>query len=483
MLKYIFIIIALSCVIYLNTLNNAFVSDDIPAIVNNPDIAHIFHNRNSPAFLNSLNYLIAKLNPVPYHLANIILHSLNSILVFFFLLLFFRQGPAFWGSLIFATHPIHTEAVTWISGRPYSLLTFFVLSSFLLYVSATAQSKLKMGKLFSSLVMFVFVLSLSPAALFFPVILVLYDFCFRKDWKKNWKLWLIFFIPAVLSILFIRAAIKYRVVTVAQDTGSAALTNPIFNMAYSIFSHLSLLIWPKNLTLYHEPYIISRLGIGLETFFLVLIILSLPLIFKKARVVFFAVCFFVLFLAPTYSPVTISWLVAERYLYLPSVAFSIFAAFLISKYSRTIKSKRLINIILIFLVALYSLRTIIRNFDWRSHASIWRVTVKTSPLSPRAHNNMGDVYSQEGNLEKAAQEFMKAIELKPNYADAQHNLAYTYQKMGKIEEATINYKRALNINPSLYQSYQNLGVIYFNLGQKQKAEEYFSKAEDIRKVK
>jgi len=118
-MKYIFIVLALGSLIYANTLKNEFVSDDIPAIVNNPDISRLSFNGNLVTFSNSLDYRIGRLDPFIYHLTNLGLHLANSILVFLFLRLFFSPSACFWTALIFVVHPVHAEAVTWISGRPY----------------------------------------------------------------------------------------------------------------------------------------------------------------------------------------------------------------------------------------------------------------------------------------------------------------------------------------------------------------------------
>ena len=489
--KYLLIIIFLSSVIYANTLKNEFVSDDVPAIKNNPRISEIFSAREFVGFTYSLNYLIGKLNPVYYHLTNIFLHSLNSILVFFFLCLFFKPYPSFFGALIFAAHPIHTEAVTWIAGRPYVLMALFFLCSFFLYLRATSQDKLRLFIFFASLV--VYYLCLCYATIFgfvFPAMVILYDFTFGR-WRKNWKLWLIFLIIAATRLFLILGTIKQRIADVAVDIGRSQPGNPLFNMAFSIFTHLRLLIWPQNLTLYHEPVTTSISILILEILLLVTLILCLPLIFKKAKVLFFAICIYILFLTPTYSPKVISWLIAERYLYFPSIALSMFAAFFVQKQSVAVrklhgryveveKSKKLLNVILIVLVALYSWRTIVRNTDWRTHASIWRATAKVSPYSPRAHNNMGDVYSLEGNPQLAVLEFRRAIELRPDYADAYHNLATTYYNMGRVQEAIENYKKAISFNSKLYQSYVSLGGVYFNMGRLAQAKEYLLKAQELK---
>ena len=310
--------------------------------------------------------------------------------------------------------------------------------------------------------------------------LILYDFTFGR-WRKNYKLWSVFLLPILLKFLLPGAlGVRQRVMQVGFTAGQPSLSNPIFNLAYSFFSHLGLLVWPLKLTLYHEPNIISSLALGLEICLLAGLFLSLPFIFRKARPIFFALGFFMLFLLPTYSPVTVSWLVAERYLYFSSLALSMVFAFAVDKYAQESRAKKLANLLLVFLLAFYSWRTIARNADWKTFASIWRATLAVSPLSPRAHNNMGDVYFREGNLQQAAEEFIRAIELQPDYAEAYHNLANTYQQMGKIDEAIINYQKAVSLNPSLYQSYQNLGVIYLNKGRSDTAKEYFRRVLEVK---
>ena len=118
----------------------------------------------------------------------------------------------------------------------------------------------------------------------------------------------------------------------------------------------------------------------------------------------------------------------------------------------------------------------VRNIDWKDEDHLWLAAAKASPSSPQNHNNLGDYYARHGDLEKAAEEFKKAIELKPNYGDAYHNLANTYQKMGKIAEAIENYQKALSFNPRLWQSYQNLAALYFEQQDFESARENLEKA-------
>jgi len=134
---------------------------------------------------------------------------------------------------------------------------------------------------------------------------------------------------------------------------------------------------------------------------------------------------------------------------------------------------------LVVIIASLSARTIVRNQDWKNEDTLWVATAKVAPSGQQIHNNLGDVYARQGDLNKAAEEFQKAIGINPNYADAYHNLGNTYQAMGQLEAAVENYKKALSINPNLWQSYQNMAAIYFNAEQFDLALENIKKALEI----
>lgn len=486
--KHIYLILIFACFLaYANSLNNAFVSDDIEGIVNNPLLAKPLNYWALPfGLITSLNYLVFGLNPFSYHLINIILHYSCTVLVFLFLGLFFSQQAGFWGALLFALHPVHTEAVSWVSGGPYLVTTLFILAIYLLYYRASYFEQLsrqqKSISYLSALLLFTYYLIGSHS--FFaltPFLLVSCDIIFQK-WRKNWKLWIPFLAILILRLLFTGSSLAGRIASVAQDVGTTR-SNPVFNLAYSLSTHFMLLIWPDKLTLYHEPAVVSQAVLIVELSATCLLFITLLLLFisKKAKEIVFGLIIFIIFLAPTYSPVTISWLVAERYLYLPSLLLVIMLCFI---YDRClVKSSGLKAKFIVFLAALsavYLARTVIRNEDWKTPERFWRATVEISQLSPRSHNNMGDVYGREGNIAGAIREFKEAISLRPDYADAYHNLANTYQSQGNIKEAVQNYQKAISIRPQLAESRINLGVIYINSGAVEPAIEQFEAALKIK---
>jgi tetratricopeptide (TPR) repeat protein len=202
--------------------------------------------------------------------------------------------------------------------------------------------------------------------------------------------------------------------------------------------------------------------------------------YKKNKPVFFWLAFFVIVLLPTLTPFKISWVVAERYVYLGSLGIFVVIAMLFDKIaSFNVNAKMVAYTAIVLIVASLSARTIVRNKDWKSEDSLWFATARVAPSGQNIHNNLGDVYARNGNYEKAIEEFTKATQINPNYADAYHNLANTYGQIGNYNEAMANYQKALEFNPKLWQSYQNLGSIYADLGNFDLAAENMKKAIEI----
>jgi hypothetical protein len=504
--KYVYIfLVALCFLVYANSLPNQFVSDDVADIVENKDLGdtarYLMFPHNT---LNSLVYRATKTNPVPYHAVSILAHSVMTILVFVFLSLFFRQRASLLGAALFAVHPIHAEAVTWISGRPYVLVGLFTLGTLLLYYRATRQlgsiqpqgltavqpqrpdsvQTVYIRWYLGALAVFSYFIYRNFAFYFvFPVLLVIFDATFQRI-RRTWK-WIVpFFIILVLRLYMSKMDIAGRAVSVSKEMeGGFQWTNPLFNMVYSLFSHLGLLFWPAELSLYHEPPIITIFWLRMGLLALVFGAVVLTIIYERARPVFFGILLFALFLAPTYSPVTISWLLAERYVYTPSIMLSIIMAF---AYQSLFSRKRMKGIGLAlcsFIIAGYAARTVVRNEDWRTPEKLWRATVEVSPESPRAHNNMGDVYAKEGNYEKAIEEFKRAIALKPHYADPYHNAGNIYEVTGRYQEAVAYYEQAIARNPELVITYRHLAHIYQLAGDTARSNEYLARAAQVQEQK
>jgi len=476
---------ALVLATFANSFGNGFVSDDIMGFLKNESLGKFSIIFSGPmhfslsAFFQFFAYHIGGMNPLAFRAVNILFHFGCVSLIYILLSLSMDKRVAIIAAAIFAVHPIHIEAVSWISGSPYSMSAFFFLLSFLFYLFSESDKK------YFPYAIAAFVLSIlaSEKAMALFLVFALYEFTFGSL-KQNWKRILPFFsISFFLMILYV-SKIGSRVSDIGsmgyQQGGDGGLYNPLVQIPVALGTYLKLLIWPARLTLYQTEMSFSQ---GQYVVLLLIFLAFLGALFwswRKNKDVFFWLAFFPVTLLPTLTPFKISWLVAERYVYLGTLGIIIVAAIALSKILKFGENGKMAGyFLLILIVGMLSARAIIRNKDFKSEDTLWIATAAVAPSGQQIHNNLGDVYARQGNMEKAVEEFKTAIAINPNYADAYHNLANTYQQMGQLDLAVENYQTALSINPNLWQSYQNLAAIYFNAGQSDLAEENIKKALEV----
>ena len=466
---------------YANSLNNGFVSDDIAAISNNPEIGNFSSlSLASPiGLLQRIIYFIAfkigGLNPILFRLPNIFYHLGATLSLFLILCLTAPRTLAIMAAALFAVHPIFAESVTWISGSPYSQQGFLFLLFFALYLLSKHRPKV------FYLAFLVFLLSVSalPRGAIALVAVFIYEWFFG-NLKESWKKMLPFFIVSGIAAISLLGQVAYRVAVLKStyylDPGSDSL---FIKVPTSIFSYLHLLVWPDSLSLYQTEMVFTPL----EYWFAVLVFLayvgSIVYFYKKNKLLSFWLIFFILPLTPTLTPLRIAWAVAERYTYLGAAGIIVVIAYIFYKLSEHQKIRTAVYMVFWLVVIALSARTIIRNSDWKNEEALWFATLKTSPSGSTIHNNVGNVYSVKGDQEKAVEEFSRAIEINPNYGDAYHNRGNVYYQLQKMPEAAENYRKALEINPNLWQSHQNLAAVYYSQGRYDLAHEEIKKAMEI----
>jgi len=465
--KFVLIILIVCVAVYVNSLDGEFISDDIQAIAENPHIYNTFSLWHLQHMANSIIFNFFKFNPIPYHILSVTIHALNAILIFAFLMLFFDTLPSFFGALIFTVHPINTEAVAWISGRAYVLSTALLLSSFLLYNTATKKPTLNREKYLASILFHLIGLFTGWYAILYPGMLLLYDCTFAR-YKKTWKLW----IPYII-IVAVWAALKYSMIderiTMAKNVvNKIEIINPLLGISM-LFDYVKLIIWPQQLSFYRDLVIIPLYLQIAKVIVLFAGLCMLPILFNKAKSLFFAITIFILFLSPAFSPIPIASHFAERYAYLPIISFCLIAAFISQRYLSSLKTKRITTVLLIFMLGAYSIRTILRNNDWSDEISFWKATVKSSAKNNQGYNNLGTAYHKIGKDKQAITAFRKALEINPMDEKAYNNLAISYHATGDYQQAINSYYTALKIKPDYAEAYYNLGYLYDTIGDKKQA--------------
>ena len=516
-----------SLICYANSLHNNFVYDDKAVIVENEQVKDI-HNiplifitsywegyhwegiekkeqslyRPLVIFSYALNYLISDLNPFGYHLINFLLHLINSILVFLLCLYLFeswRWISSLVVSLIFATHPIHTEAVTNIVGRAELLCFCFFILALWLYIKARLlkSSHPSLFYLLSLGGYFLALLSKESAITLLGVV-ILIDWLYRYQGQMKVMLGnglneikrsylgflLVTLIYFILRFLILDNLINPGSVTMLDNPLIAASSWQRIATAIKIIgNYLALLLFPIRLS---ADYSFNQIPVS-TTFFapgllcsLFLIVITLGLAFwcsRRVRILSFSIFFFFITVSVTSNLlIIIGTIMAERLLYIPSLGFCIFVVALgqtslagVLQKRRIFCSYSLLIIITLLLISLYAMRTWIRNEDWRDEAHLFSGVVRNAPESARGHNQMAVVHFQNGDYEMALKEAKRAVEIHPDYKEAHYCLGTTYNKIGHYDKAIVELTRAIRIHHRYPSALLNLGISYHYLKQYDKA--------------
>jgi tetratricopeptide (TPR) repeat protein len=433
----------------------------------------------------AIDYHFWDLNPLGYHMTNIFFYILTCLMVYFCLALLSshlrKDGErdshfrvAFFGAMIFAAHPVHVEAVTWLAARKEVLQGFFFFLGFTLYLKGREEEGRKRIVLYGLVLLSVLLAMLSkPSAIVFPAILLLYEVARMKGQWKNFvkKHWFFFLFSIGLSLIF--AAILLKVMVEAGGVkpyhGGSFLNNLLISF-YVFLYHVKLLILTID---YSAAYTLSvpYPVIGIQTFVIVgMVLLLFGWSFwslKKARVLFFSFFFFVLTLLPYLNLIPISTLLADRYVFISSFSY----CFLLGLGFDKIYSLRLnhfskgffpfiVGVVFLFMLAWYSFLTIRQNTVWENSYTLWADAVEKYPESNTANALLGVVYMEVGMDEKAAGYLEKAIQILPYDYQSRNNLGIVYDRLGQYEKALEEYRIGIKLQPENQALQINLSLFY-----------------------
>ena len=286
------------------------------------------------------------------------------------------------------------------------------------------------------------------------LIIVCYVLTYRRSLGVNIKKFLlVVFGLLVLSFVYLTPSIILRtnVVNSGYNRSDAIFYNPLFQYPTSIAKYLQLIFLPVDLTLYHTMYIFP---LWLNWLITLTYLTCVIYFYFKNRDIFFSLAFIFLAAAPSMAPVKVSWLVAERYMFLGSLGWCMFMGILLQKIGEN--TRVLKWVILGSFMVIYGVRIYSRNIDWNTNHNLWVNTCQVSPNSHNAWNNIGDDYDKLKDYENAIKGFTQSTVVKPDYADAYHNRANIFFKIGRLDLARDSYTTAIGLSPGLYQTYFSL---------------------------
>ena len=485
------IILVLALLAYSNSFGTGFHFDDYHQVVNNQ---HIRQLGNIPSFFRdasaasyelgqkgyrpllyasfAANYAINYYWGPGYHEINLLLHLLNSLLVFLIAGAVLRAGgrertfmPALAASLLFALHPVQTSAVTYISGRSALLASFFCLASFLCFVLFRFAEKgaRRLLLAFLAVVLFFAGLLSKETAICLPGLFIVYDLLFvlpgtEKSRRYNAFLFYIPLIIAAATYLVIRSNVLGYT---AVGQVSISVHDYLLSEAKVFLLYLRLMALPFNQNAdYNLPLTTT---VNFAVLISVLLVISLTVLLWKARKknpagAFFGL-WFLIALAPESSIFPILDTAVEYRLYFPAVGFIVALASFLPE--RLYHDKR-VAVGAAAIILLFGALSFNRNAVWATEVSLWSDVAAKSPDSIRAHDNLGTALLNERDYDGAIKELSRAIPTGSgkNAAHVYLNLGLLYEDTSRPGEAIESYKKAIGADLDLMEARENLGAVY-----------------------
>jgi protein O-mannosyl-transferase len=494
---FLLILTGVLFLIYANGLNTPFQSDDERHVILNPYIySHNFYmnpNYISPRHFSNwtftFNYQWGKLEPFGYHLFNLIFHIGTVILVFSSVFLTIKSATE-WGeraaliiavitALLFGLHPIQTETVTYISGRPGGMAAFFFFLSFFMFqLGGLNKSTEKIPSFIYyalSLIIFFIAVLCKEVAITLPIILLLYDLYFMKG--KNWKGFrsrLGFYILFPLFALFAFLQTPHAFYALGELLEKISLS--LIWVQLDILKHpLILFLFPINLTFEYDFKTQVMWGPLLVSLFMLTAILVLVIkkFYLKSSILSFSCLWFLITLAPTNSVMPRMHLLSERNLYVPYFGLSLFfAVILYLIFFKENRNKTAITLLLLVGIGFSSL-VVNRNQDYFSPSSLWADTFKKTPSKLSVGKSLSIHYLMEENYSEALKTLKALLQINPGLYDVHQNMGLAYKSMGDMGNAEKKFKDAIRINFNAPEAHYNLASLYGNLGKAVEASKEF----------
>ena len=537
------LVIILGVIGYSNTFNVPFIFDDEPNIVNNPIIKNLDYyttpakakvhegfaeyplliNRYIGSLTFALNYKIHGLGVTGYHIVNLLIHLINSLLVYWFVHLIFitlasgtgGDNPLFlkrastialFSSLLFVTHPIQTQAVTYIVQRFTSLATMFYLFSIIMYIKARLapnDKNKKHGEKISIRALVYYLISLSAAVLAMktkeisftlPAMIVLYEVLFLKgDTKRR----IMYIVPFILTMIIIPATLIFIVNLsggVTGDVGTATTLSGshvtrldyLFTEFRVIITYFRLMFFPVDQNLdYDYPLYHSMFNPEVFLSFLSLLVICITVIYSfwryrktlpLTRVIFFGTAWFFATLSIESSIIPIIDVINEHRMYLPSLGLFLVISILLVMIIERCQQKWVEGAIFLSVIIAslaFTGITYSRNNEWSEKIVFWQDVVNKSPEKARGYTQLATAHEEKGGLDQAIKYFKKASSLEPYNSEINVYLGVSLSKLGRTNEAIKEFRKALQVNPAHAEAHINLGTAFAKLGRISEAMQEF----------
>lgn len=530
---HILILVTLCLCAYARVLDVPFYFDDFGYVANNPllrDLGNYFlktppsHNILEDIYNNfrlrplsyltfSLNYLVHGASPAGYHLVNIFIHTVNTVLVYLLVTSLFTLGRtnpevpdkhdvterarivAFFTAALFAAHPVMTNAVTYVTQRMTSLVVLFYLATVVMYarhIQPYTSKKVRVWLYLLALTSCCSAMLTKESAFTIPVALLLLDVTFHRDTVRQRLLRLAPFVATMGIIPYVILGLKHSTVDPNGSRIESAInlvnftdissSDYFFTQMRVIVFYFRLLFLPTGLSLEHDfPTSATFMDPGVPSSFLLHLLLVccgiyLLLRYRKnsshtdlmKRAAGFGIVWFYLTLSVSSSFIPITEPAVEYRLYLPAVGFMlciVCSLFLLCERFLPRIAPSAGFWILATLLVFSTGMTIARNEVWRDPETFWRQTILQYPLLARPHVLLADYFIAQKRVDDAIKVYQEVIGRIPNMPVLHYELGNVYILARRYQEAVRELSHAIMIAPDKREAYESLARAKFYLGE------------------
>jgi tetratricopeptide (TPR) repeat protein len=496
-------LVAITFITYSNSLHGAFVFDDQTIIFQNPQLINIRTFQDLLGLAGSwrqllflsygLNYYWSGLDTYSYHLVNVLLHCLNTVLIYFIILEIQRplsaRFVAFSGAALFGVHTLFSGAVSYIAGRSSilcALLYFLALLLVLKGMNNNLRLRFRLVCWIMSAVSGFLAWQAKQEAITLPAFVAVLMWM-RLDRKYLKYAAVAAGLPLILA-LSMRRQLEVLFTTVTENE---VLVNagfePVLGPAAYIRTYITSVVGyyfprfviPVNLSA--DPHILPvENWYSPEFLFSIVVLICLAWMIVNRRLdplLIIGVSAILVSPLTAYTFVPLADVVLEHRAYIPGLGIALVGAALFRSVERHFRSIRFVATAVVVVVLM--VMTLNRNTVFANNVALWEDAVRKSPGKPRAHFNLGAAYHTAQRPGDAIREYRAALKLKPDIHAAYSNLAAIQLDQGRLREGEATLLEVTRIAPSYTEGFINLAVLYLRTQEVDKALNAVNRAIEI----
>ncbi|MCK6455074.1 MAG: tetratricopeptide repeat protein [Phycisphaerae bacterium] len=406
--------------------------------------------------LDSWWYGANRPSPFPYHLTNVVLHALNSVLVF--RLARRLAGGLFWpivAALLFAAHPVQVESVAWISQRKTVLATLLGLLAVDLHLSASATGRAAHRGW--AVAAYLLATLAKPTVVFLPVVMLLLDYWPLKRFGRaalleKWPYALLVPLTAVVATISQRESAGLAIPDASRWEVMLALGRLT---CYNVLLYSRNVVWPVDLSLTYALPQGVREGGGVLTLALIVVpaaLIAIVLLRRRWPALFVVVAATLIALGPTLGPIRfMQSCIGDRFLYLPWSIIAVVMATVASARLRTIGPRRIAGMIAAVVVVAFASQSRARQAVWQADEPLWTDVVAKHPQCALGNYELAVVRHYQQRSAEALALLERSLEEEPDSAHRRPMYADILLDLGRIEDAHREIRRAIEMGLGPYE--------------------------------